>query len=480
MSAAKALPASIDDTLTLLRDAGYVGNRALATVLFLSLRLRRPLLLEGEAGVGKTEIAKVLSASLGRKLIRLQCYEGLDVAAAVYEWNYAGQMMAIRLAEAGGAAADRDRLQEDVFSERFLVKRPLLQALEPAPDGPPVLLIDELDRADEAFEAFLLEILSDFQVTVPELGTVKASEPPIVIITSNRTRLPGRRARAGHRGRQGARRAGRTDARARRLRPEAAGRGRVQNAGRRRDPGLGDRADGARCRGTRPRGRRQHPRRPVEIPGRHRQDGGVAHEGHHRRGPGGAEPRMPATATPAASAGSEPMAPGLVPGRNCGTCSMCCKVFRIEEVEKVAGQWCRHVVPGRGCGIHATRPGICRTFFCHWLQNGTLGPEWKPERAKFLLYTENAGRRLVVGTDPAAPAAWRKAPYYAMFKRWAAVNLGKGFQILVFHGTRATAVLPDRDVALGTVNVGDTVLYHTADGRTEVEVRAALPLQAAG
>ncbi len=181
------VPASIDDTLRLLAGGGYVGDRALATVLFLSLRLHRPLLLEGEAGVGKTEIAKVLAAALGRKLIRLQCYEGLDVSSAVYEWNYARQMMAIRLAEAGGAA-DRERLAEDVFSERYLVKRPLLQALEPAPEGPPVLLIDELDRADDAFEAFLLEILSDFQVTIPELGTVKAREPPIVVITSNRTR----------------------------------------------------------------------------------------------------------------------------------------------------------------------------------------------------------------------------------------------------------------------------------------------------
>ncbi len=182
-----ALPASIDETLQLLKGAGYVADRALATVLFLSLKLGRPLFLEGEAGVGKTEIAKVLSAALGRRLIRLQCYEGLDVASAVYEWNYAGQMMAIRLAEAGGAV-DRDRLEGDLFSERYLVKRPLLQALETDEGGSPVLLIDELDRTDEAFEAFLLEVLSDFQVTVPEFGTVKAAEPPIVVITSNRTR----------------------------------------------------------------------------------------------------------------------------------------------------------------------------------------------------------------------------------------------------------------------------------------------------
>lgn len=180
-------PGSIDSTLALLESAGYVADRSLATVLFLALRLGRPLFLEGEAGVGKTEIAKVLSSALGRHLIRLQCYEGLDIASAVYEWNYAGQMMAIRLAEAGGAV-DRNTLESDLFSERYLVKRPLLQALEPDTSGAPVLLIDELDRTDEAFEAFLLEVLSDFQVTIPELGTVKAEHPPIVIITSNRTR----------------------------------------------------------------------------------------------------------------------------------------------------------------------------------------------------------------------------------------------------------------------------------------------------
>jgi MoxR-like ATPase len=180
-------PGSIDSTLALLESAGYVANRPLATVLFLALKLGRPLFLEGEAGVGKTEIAKVLSSALGRRLIRLQCYEGLDVASAVYEWNYAGQMMAIRLAEVGGTV-DRNALENDLFSERYLVKRPLLQALEPDKAGAPVLLIDELDRTDEAFEAFLLEVLSDFQVTIPELGTVRAEHPPIVIITSNRTR----------------------------------------------------------------------------------------------------------------------------------------------------------------------------------------------------------------------------------------------------------------------------------------------------
>jgi MoxR-like ATPase len=182
------IPATIDSMFGLLKDNGYIADRALATVLFLALRMGRPLLLEGEAGVGKTEIAKVLSVALGRKLIRLQCYEGLDVASAVYEWNYAGQMMAIRLAEAGGAGADRIQLESELFSERYLIRRPLLQALEPDINGPPILLIDELDRTDEAFEAFLLEVLSDYQVTIPELGTIKAATPPIVIVTSNRTR----------------------------------------------------------------------------------------------------------------------------------------------------------------------------------------------------------------------------------------------------------------------------------------------------
>jgi MoxR-like ATPase len=184
---AKSPPASIDDTLALLAAADYLADRSLATVLFLALRMGRPIFLEGEAGVGKTEIAKVLATTLGRRLIRLQCYEGLDVSAAVYEWNYAEQMIAIRLAEAEGNI-DRDRLSHDVFSDRFLIKRPLLQALEPDTAGAPVLLIDELDRTDEAFEAFLLEVLADFQVTIPEMGTVKAEHPPIVVITSNRTR----------------------------------------------------------------------------------------------------------------------------------------------------------------------------------------------------------------------------------------------------------------------------------------------------
>jgi MoxR-like ATPase len=183
----KSVPTSIDATLDLLAAGDYLADRSLATVLFLALKMGRPLFLEGEAGVGKTEIAKVLSTTLGRRLIRLQCYEGLDVSAAVYEWNYAAQMIAIRVAEAEGEH-DRERLEHDVFSERFLIKRPLLQALEPDTAGAPVLLIDELDRADEAFEAYLLEVLGDYQVTVPELGTVKAAAPPIVVITSNRTR----------------------------------------------------------------------------------------------------------------------------------------------------------------------------------------------------------------------------------------------------------------------------------------------------
>ena len=181
------LPASIDATLTLLGDGNYVADRALATTLFLSLKLGRPLFLEGDAGVGKTEIANVLSQTLGRRLVRLQCYEGLDVASAVYEWNYPAQMIEIRLAEAEGVK-DRAKLGSDIFSERFLIKRPLLQALEPDEAGPPVLLIDELDRTDEPFEAYLLELLADFQVTIPEFETIKAAEPPIVIITSNRTR----------------------------------------------------------------------------------------------------------------------------------------------------------------------------------------------------------------------------------------------------------------------------------------------------
>jgi MoxR-like ATPase len=187
MVKSRNLPASIDETEDLLREGDYLADRSLATTLFLSLKMGRPLFLEGEAGVGKTEIANVLSSTLGRRLVRLQCYEGLDISSAVYEWNYAAQMIEIRLAEVEGVN-DRERLGEGVFSERFLIKRPLLHALEPDVSGAPVLLIDELDRTDEPFEAYLLEILSDFQITIPEIGTISAPEPPIVIITSNRTR----------------------------------------------------------------------------------------------------------------------------------------------------------------------------------------------------------------------------------------------------------------------------------------------------
>ena len=180
-------PISVDETQNLLKNNGYLADRSLATVLFLSLKMQRPLFLEGEAGVGKTEIAKVLSDAMSRKLIRLQCYEGLDVSNAVYEWNYAAQMIEIRMAEALGEKK-QDKLSKDVFSPRFLIKRPILQALESDSTGAPILLIDELDRADEAFEAYLLEILADHQVTIPEIGTITASNPPIVIITTNRTR----------------------------------------------------------------------------------------------------------------------------------------------------------------------------------------------------------------------------------------------------------------------------------------------------
>lgn len=181
------LPGSVDSVLELLQAQSYVADRALATAIHLSLTLGRPLLLEGEAGVGKTEVGKVLARGLGRRLIRLQCYEGLDVASAVYEWDYARQMIAIRLAEASGQT-DRAEIERDLFSETFLIRRPLLEAIQPADGIAPVLLIDELDRADEPFEAFLLELLSDFQITVPELGTLRAEEPPVVVITSNRTR----------------------------------------------------------------------------------------------------------------------------------------------------------------------------------------------------------------------------------------------------------------------------------------------------
>lgn len=181
-------PRSVDETLALLAAGRYVADRGLATSLYLALTLGRPLLLEGDAGVGKTEVARVLAAALGRTLLRLQCYEGLDLASAAYEWNYPRQMLEIRLAETAGGEAERRRLASEIYAERFLIKRPLLRALEPDEAGPPVLLVDELDRADEPFEAFLLELLGDFQLTIPELGTLRASEPPAVIITSNRTR----------------------------------------------------------------------------------------------------------------------------------------------------------------------------------------------------------------------------------------------------------------------------------------------------
>jgi len=178
---------TIEDVQALLAGQDYVCDRSLGTVVFLALRLGRPLFLEGEAGVGKTEIAKALAAGLGRRLIRLQCYEGLDAASAVYEWNFPAQMVAIRTAETV-EGTDREALTDELFSDRFLIRRPLLEAMSPQAGGAPVLLIDELDRTDEPFEAFLLEALSDFQVTIPELGTIRAPEPPIVIITSNRTR----------------------------------------------------------------------------------------------------------------------------------------------------------------------------------------------------------------------------------------------------------------------------------------------------
>jgi MoxR-like ATPase len=275
--------------LDLLTSRGYLAERSLATVTYLALRMGRPLFLEGEAGVGKTEIAKVLAAALGRKLIRLQCYEGLDVASAVYEWNSAAQMIAIRLAEAAGDT-DREQLSSDIFAERYLIKRPLLQALEPDVAGAPVLLIDELDRADEAFEAYLLEILSDFQVTIPNSAPSRRRSRRSSFITSNRTReihdalkrrclyhwvdYPDARARAGDRQVASARHLGKTVAAGRPLRAGAAQPGFLQVARRRRNHRLGHRADRTRRAIADPAGGRRHARRAAEIPGRHRADAG--------------------------------------------------------------------------------------------------------------------------------------------------------------------------------------------------------------
>jgi MoxR-like ATPase len=187
MPTAASLVASVDDVQQRLDAEGYVADRGLAVSVYLALTLRRPLFLEGEAGVGKTAVARVLAATLGTELIRLQCYEGLDVHHAVYEWDYARQLLELRLLEAAHAV-DRDRARQELFSEAYLIRRPLLRALQGAPGRPPVLLIDEIDRADEEFEGYLLELLSEFKITIPELGTVTAVEPPIVVLTSNRTR----------------------------------------------------------------------------------------------------------------------------------------------------------------------------------------------------------------------------------------------------------------------------------------------------
>ncbi len=181
-----------------------------------------------------------------------------------------------------------------------------------------------------------------------------------------------------------------------------------------------------------------------------------------------------------ASGATAPETPGLAPGRDCGSCTLCCKVFRIVEVDKPSGQWCRHVVQGRGCGIHETRPEVCRHFFCFWRQNATLGPDWKPDRSKFVLYREMKGKRLVVASDPSVPTAWRRQPYYDAFKHWARRDAAKNHQILVFNGKRATAVLPDRDLDLGIVEVGDEIIYHVVSGRIEVEHRRRPPEPASG
>ncbi len=294
------LPKSIDDTLALLARADYVAERSLATAVFLALKMSRPLFLEGEAGVGKTEIAKVLADSLGRPLVRLQCYEGLDIASAVYEWNYSRQMIEIRLAETQGTS--RDAVAKDIFSERFLIKRPLMQALEGGKGAAPVLLIDELDRTDEPFEAYLLEVLSDFQITIPEIGTVRATEPPIVVLTSNRTReihdaikrrcfyhwvdypdaareleILKRKAPEASENPKSPGGLRKPVARGRGLRAAPAQDGFVQAARRRRDDRLVEGAGCARQDDARPPDHQRHARYPAQVPGRH-------HAGPWKRG----------------------------------------------------------------------------------------------------------------------------------------------------------------------------------------------------
>jgi hypothetical protein len=284
----RPLPKSIDETHKLLGEADYVADRSLATALYLSLSMQRPLFLEGEAGVGKTEIAKVIAAALGRELIRLQCYEGLDIAQAAYEWNYSRQMIEIRLAEASGEKS-KEKISQDIFAEKFLVKRSLARALEGTKGAAPVLLIDELDRTDEPFEAYLLEVLSDWQITIPEIGTLKAAEPPIVVITSNRTReiheaplllslggLPGCGEGTRDPAAQGAE--GRCHAieGSGQFRATPAQHRPVQAAWRRGDHRLGELPGGAGPDHPRSGNGQQHPRRAAQVPGRHR--------AHRRRG----------------------------------------------------------------------------------------------------------------------------------------------------------------------------------------------------
>ena len=280
----KAMPKSIDETQALLAQGEYVADRSLATSLFLSLAMKRPLFLEGEAGVGKTEIAKVVAQALGRELIRLQCYEGLDIAQAAYEWNYPRQMIEIRMAEAEGVKS-REGLEQDIFSERFLIRRPLLRALQPLGE-PPVLLIDELDRTDEPFEAYLLEVLSDWQITIPEIGTVQGrraaggdhhlqpharnprrGEAALLLPLGGLSR---REARARDPAAQGAESGRRAFARGGGLRAAAAQGGSVQAAGRGRDHRLGELPGGARPRGARPGDGQQHARRAAQVPRRPR------------------------------------------------------------------------------------------------------------------------------------------------------------------------------------------------------------------